>query len=322
MQTTSLLFPIVLGFSLWPVAAFADGPVDPWRAELNANMARVFPRNVLEQIRLAEAAEKAGKMDEAIQLYEHAAEMEDSGVDANVELGLAYVRAGRYVEGARELGLMRRLTTPHVRHPKVIRAALNEAKKHIGSLKVDVNVEGATVSVDGAEVVDYPYRHVFYLSPGEHNIKATKEGYWMSQTRVHLDAGEEKELLVGMQGRIQTRIIGVGTPVNVHMNVNRGEVPPQSTWPTTLAVVSGVGMGLGVGALALGLVQYNNAKSEDAQATWTGVASIGGVVGAISLTGLIIGGFAIAARPDPPTPIVISPAVTSEGGGVQVHGKW
>src|SRR5690242_7467678 len=106
MNRTHRLYPLALAAFLWPASSFAEDPPHPWRAEIDANMTRVFPPKVLEEIRQAEAAEKAGKVEEALEHYEHATHMEDSGTDAAVELGFAYLRAGRYVEAARELGFV------------------------------------------------------------------------------------------------------------------------------------------------------------------------------------------------------------------------
>jgi hypothetical protein len=56
--------------------------------------------------------------------------------------------------------------------------------------------------------------------------------------------------------------------------------------------------------------------------TWQGVALAGGLVGALSLTGLIIG---IASKPTPP-PVMITPTVSrdkqGDGAGVEVTGNW
>lgn len=292
----------------------AAEPKDPWEEQLFANQERMFGDDERILIRQAEEAERAGKIDEAIQHYDHAAQLRGS-VDTGVELGLAYLRAKRYLEAARELGFIQYFANPKVRHPCVVKAALEEARKHVGALKIHVNVEGATLHVDGSDITDWPFHHLVFVEPDKEVIvKVTKEGYWMSQTRVKVAAGEEREMLIGMHAQIRT-------PAGVLPNFNRGKPVQQSTWPVTVMLVSGGVMGLGVGALAIGLVQRGDAKTEDDQSKWTTVATVGGAISAVSLAGLIIGAAGIAARPAP-APVVISPSATQEGGGITVHGKW
>jgi hypothetical protein len=321
MWTRTCLAPFAVALAVYASPASADPSADPWRENLDANELRMFRPDVLRLVKLAEVAEKAGRMVEAIEHYEHASELGGGAVDTEVELGLAYLRAGRHLEAAQTLGFLMHFANAKVRHPRVVRAALDEAKRHVGAIRIHVNVEGATLNVDGASLADWPFHHTVYVTPGKHNVKATKEGYWMSQTTVEVAAGEDKELLVAMQERVSMKLVNFATPTHVTMKVQTANVEKNPTWPAPLMIASGVGIGIGTGALVFGLVLHNNAKTDETATTWTGVAAAGGIIGAVSLTGLIIGAVGLASRPAPP-PVIIQPSFGQDGAGVAVSGKW
>ncbi|MDI3288643.1 tetratricopeptide repeat protein [Polyangium sp. 15x6] len=265
-------------------------------------------------------AERRGDFKEALDLFEQALQR-DRDNDVEVELGLAQLRAGNYLQAARHLDMAlvygHRLRAHRIDETY---AALGECKKHIGTIILHPNVPDTRVFVGEEEVRDLWANHEFFVAPGKHIVKAMKEGYWMNQRYVEVKAGETAEVIIPMQQRIQTQVIGFERPLNVNM---RGYSPdPQDgkpTWPKNLIIASVVGMGLGTGALAMGLV-FRDTEDAATRRAWTGVAGAGGGLLGLSVIGLGIG---IASLPQAPAPSVyIAPSVSNETMGVSATGNW
>ncbi|WP_170319941.1 hypothetical protein, partial [Polyangium spumosum] len=154
-----------------------------------------------------------------------------------------------------------------------------------------------------------------FVEPGNHAIKAMKGGYWLNQTFVKIGPGERQPLSIAMQLRYESHHVAFGRPVSLNINANLGE-RSEPTWPRNLMIASGVGIGLGLGGLITGLIMNVNAPDDGTVTTGKGLAYAGGIVGALSVTGLIIG---IASRPTPPN-VIIQPQVSNDGGGIGVSG--
>ena len=268
----------------------------------------------------AQALEKAGKVAAALEKYQDAY-AHNSLPDTQLELGLAQARAGLFLPCARNIQdvIAFWALRDYRLHPvEEVRTVLAYCAKRLGTIALRINIAGVRITVDGELVMDWPYHDEIYVEPGGHEIKANASGYWMNETHVDIKAGERKELRIAMQQRIHAQYVQFPTPpihFNLNANLSNGAKGDPPTWPQNLMIASGVGMGLGLGALAVGLVQVNNAESKSAAATWTGVATVGGIVGGISLTGLIIG---LASRPpEPPPNVIITPQIAKDGGGVQ-----
>jgi hypothetical protein len=58
-----------------------------------------------------------------------------------------------------------------------VEEGLDQARAHVGALRVRVSVEGAEVSVDGAAIGKSPLEGLVFVKPGSHVIAATHEGY-------------------------------------------------------------------------------------------------------------------------------------------------
>ncbi|MDC0747738.1 hypothetical protein [Polyangium mundeleinium] len=271
----------------------------------------------------AQALEKAGKTQEALETYQDA--YAHQGLpDTQLELGFAQARAGMMLPCARNIQAVIAFWTlrDYALHPvEEVRSVLAYCAKRVGTIALRVNIPGARITVDGELVMDWPYHDEFYVEPGGHEIKANASGYWMNETHVDIKAGERKELRIAMQQRIHSQYVAFpAAPMNVsiHANISRTSKDDPPTWPKGLMVASGVGMGLGVAGLATGLVFVNNAESKSSAATWTGVAAAGGMLLGLGVTGLIIG---MANRPEPPPPnVIITPQFAKGEGGVQLSG--
>ena len=78
-------------------------------------------------------------------------------------------------------------------------AGLFAAKAVCGEVAVKVDIEGATVFVDGNEEGTSPLPDAVYLTPGSHQIEARKDGK-ASKTSVSAKAGEASEISLRLAG--------------------------------------------------------------------------------------------------------------------------
>jgi hypothetical protein len=334
MQTRTYAASIAVALALYAPPSFGDAPTTGEVAIVHTSYTSdrahaMFSRETLKLLREAQALEKGGHVQEAIDKYQDAYDLQPLS-DTETELAFAQARAGLWLPAARHLQevLRNRSVRQNTVHTtEEVRAVFLAAKAHVGTILLHVNVPDVRITVDGEEVKEWPYHEEFYVEPGKHFIKGIKTGYWLNQTEVALAAGEQKQLSIAMQARVHSQHIGYWMPISVNMNMQMGAPPEVPTWPTKLMIVSGLGVGLGAGALATGLV-LRDRDDGTTSPTWTGVAVAGGMLGGLSLAGLLIGAAAIAGRPSPP-PIILQPVISRdskssdvEGGGVAVNGKW
>jgi hypothetical protein len=334
MQTRTYTASLALALALYAPPSFGDAPASgsfsiPYTAYASDRSRAMFQPETVKLLREAQALEKSGQAQEAIDKYQDAYDLQPLG-DVETELAFAQARAGLWLPAARHLQEVlrnRSVRERTVHTTEEVRGVFLAVKAHVGTIILHVNVPDVRITVDGEDVREWPFHEEFYVEPGEHAIKGIKTGYWLNETKVDLKAGEQKELSIAMQARVHSQHIGYWMPISVNMNMNMQpggsymEKPP--AWPTNLMIASGVGVALGTGAVVVGLIQYNNAKTEAAETGWTTVATVGGLVGALSLGGLIIGAATIASRPAPP-PLVFQPAIARDGksGGLEVSGTW
>ncbi|MDI1446274.1 hypothetical protein [Polyangium sp. 6x1] len=276
-----------------------------------------------KRLQEAQALEKAGKTQEALEKYQDA-HVHHHLPDTQLELGFAQARAGLFLPCARNIQAVIAFWAlrEYALHPvEEVRAVQIYCARHVGTVALRINIPDVRITVDGELVMDWPYHDEVYVEPGSHEIKAMASGYWLNETHVDIKAGERKELRIAMQQRVHAQYVAFpAAPTNISINANlsRASKDDPPTWPKNLMVASGIGMGLGVAGLAVGLVLVNNAESKSSAATWTGVAAAGGLMTGLSLTGLIIG---LANRPEPPPPnVIITPQFAKGGAGVQLTG--
>lgn len=305
-------------------APTAERPIIPYTSYTSHRSKEMFFLRSREILMKAQALEKEGRTEEALEAYDNALHQQPL-IDVQVEVALAQARAGNYLPAARRLQEV--LATGHasgltVHTSEELWTYLNAIKPFIGTIAIRVNVPDTRITLDGEEVAEWPYLNEFYVEPGKHHIKATKLGFWMNQTAVEVGKGERKDLSIAMQERVHSQIIGFERPVNFNLNTsttNGSESNP--SWPAKVMIGSAFGIGLGTGALVVGLVQGNNAKDESAVTAWTGVASAGGILLGLGLVGMGIGVAGIASRPTPTPKVYITPQIAKDGGGVQLAGS-
>jgi hypothetical protein len=163
-------------------------------------------------------------------------------------LGQSELRTGRHVEAARHLALFLSdagVGTPQER--EAVRASLAEAETKAGKLVIDVDVEGAEVTVDGETIGRSPFAAPFYFEPGRRSLRVRRAGYReVSQT--------------------QQIAAGRATQVKIVMSADQGDsgvlerpvfpdvaAPLEPQWPTEKKIVFASGAGLTLVALGVGI---------------------------------------------------------------------
>jgi hypothetical protein len=311
----ALILALTLQFVALP-SARAEPPMD--MSELWADLVRP---QIADILRRAQQAERDGDMNAAIAAYEEANDRAGSQVVA-VELGLALLRAGRTVAGARQLrGAILLSPSPHSKRPeKYLTDKLAEAKEKIGTLVIRTNVDRATVEIDGAYRWDYPHLVEIYVEPEkEHKIVARREGYWTAYTTEKVGAGESKDVMMAMEPQVMQRVVNLPTRVMASV----GSTNPPQEESRTLLYVSAAGVGISLAAGIVGTMVYINGKENaDREMTTVGTGLIvgGGITMGLSLTGLIV--FVATPRPQPQPIINISPALARNQVGLGLSGAW
>ncbi|UQA55671.1 tetratricopeptide repeat protein [Polyangium aurulentum] len=309
------LFAVSLLISALP-SAHAQPVLPPpptWSEIVLANVAPILER--------AERAEQDGDMETAIEAYEEA-NARGECVAVGVELGLALLRAGRTVQGARQLRyalLHSPLPLSH-RSPAYITRQLEEAKSKVGTLLIRTNVDRVSLEVDGTFRWEYPRMVEIYVDPEkEHKIRARREGYWTAFTTEKVGAGEVKDVLMAMEPQVMQKVVKMPTPLMANVS---GQLPKQEE-SKTLLYVSAAGLGISVAAGIVGAVVWNNGDKQGNPAMSTAGTAllIGGGIGfGLSMTGFLI--YVATPRPQPQPIITISPAVSRNQMGLGLQGTW
>jgi hypothetical protein len=311
----ALILAVTLQFAAVP-SARAEPPMD--MSELWEDLVRPPIADIL---RRAQRLEREGDMAAAIEAYEEANLRGGSGV-VGVELGLALLRAGRTVAGARQLRAAIMLSpSPHSkRSSEYLLDKLAEAKEKIGTLVIRTNVPKATLEIDGAYRWDYPHLVEIYVEPEkEHKIVARREGYWTAYTTEKVGAGEVKDVMMAMEPQVMQRVVNL--PTRVMASVGSGNPPQEES--KTLLYVSAAGVGLSLAAGIVGTMVYISGKDNadrDMTTVGTGLIVGGGITMGLSIAGFMV--YVATPRPQPQPIINISPALAKNQVGLGLSGAW
>jgi tetratricopeptide (TPR) repeat protein len=222
---------LVLGLSAVTATARAAGVVaatvpnknDGAREQTDAfrTAASVSPAPVLDRDKernwraLFQEARRAfggGQFERARSLYLQAYDIKPSPKIlanlAQVEIALReYVAAATHADMAlRELG-----------ENLGVERDLAAAKRHIGTLDVATNVDGALVEIDGKPQGLTPLQGVIYVEPGEHYVSVTSTHALKVDRRIQLEPGMAQRIEIAL---VRER---VGKPVSPHAGTRTTE---------------------------------------------------------------------------------------------------
>jgi len=190
-----------------------------------------------------------GDIEGAYRLYLDAWSLK-KGIDIAANLGVVELKLGKHRDAAEHIAYSLRLF-PAQGNPEArerLMQKLGEAKASIATVRLDVSVDGAALSVDGVELGRAPLRDELYVDPGLRAFRASREGYEAAEARVELAAGTSSKIALALQPLPATALSAGATPA--------ASEPASSKplWPAlALGGVTAVGAGLGITFTLMGL---------------------------------------------------------------------
>jgi tetratricopeptide (TPR) repeat protein len=177
-------------------------------------------------------------------------------------------RLGNYPDAAK-YGWYYAQNAPSNEEKKKAETLFTLAQKHVGTVTVLVNKDGALVTVDGVDAGKSPLKSPLFVWPGQITITAQvlharppSDPYGpdlevrppMTMTMFEATAGGEDKVKLDLPGMDL-----IQTPPNLKNPIK--EQKPRSPWPWVAAGVAGAAVGLGVG---IGFTVAANGKRDDA----------------------------------------------------------
>jgi hypothetical protein len=121
---------------------------------------------------------------------------------------------------------------------------LDQCKKAVGTVKVNVNVRGALVYVDTKLVGETPLLDDVYLDPGEHTLEAKADGYKPMSQKVQADKGSALQATFNLAQLPKPK----GKTVFIEVPGKRRSIVPAIVVGAGAVVAAGVGVGVYVAA--------------------------------------------------------------------------
>jgi len=177
--------------------------------------------------------------------------------ELHYNIGLCYYMMGDYLNAKREFDTYLEEGKENVKPEiaKQIQEVLQNIMTMICEILLEIDVEGAAIRIDGAEIGFSPMSSPIEVKPGEHLIEIVKEGYLPYRNLFVADKGEKRTLIVKLQK------YEISKPEKEKQTVEN-----RTVWP----YYTGIGFGivfaaasLGTGILTLQKKQeYNEAKTD------------------------------------------------------------
>jgi tetratricopeptide (TPR) repeat protein len=212
---------------------------------------------------------KEGRFEEAEKAYREAFKIK-KGFDIAGNLGAAEMAQGKHKEAAQHLAFTLRMF-PITGEPALreqMQKAYDKCRQSVGAVRVDVDVKGAQIYVDGALQGEAPLPDEVFVDPGEHVFEARLEGYQSTPQRVTAPKGAPVEILL------------VLTPIPKPER-EPGLLPPPPPARSLLPglVVGGVaalGFGGGIAFLAMSAGRRSDAEALRAPIAKDGMSCVSG----------------------------------------------
>jgi hypothetical protein len=115
-------------------------------------------------------------------------------------LGLAEIYSGHYLEGARRLGRVIHTTDEgtSVDRARMVES-LKKAEAYLERVTVEVNVEGATITIGDVELGVSPLPFAWYLEPGGYDVRVSKPGFVAFSENRMARAGSAQHLRIHLK---------------------------------------------------------------------------------------------------------------------------
>lgn len=219
-----------------------------------------------ELLKKGNALSRAGKLAEALEAYTAAWRIQESYAGA-ANLGNLELNLEKYRDAAEHLAFAIR-SFPSDGKPAVREAlhrGLDEAKKHVGTLRVHVNVV-AQVALDGKHADVVLGDGELFVEPGRHALEASQAGYTSKRKDVLIAAGEARYVDFELVAAQAAAVPLAPPPDPQRPPHERTKVP---------AIVGGALAGLGL-VLGTGFTIAANQRSSAATALRTKIVAMRG----------------------------------------------
>jgi hypothetical protein len=175
-------------------------------------------------------------------------------------LGEVEIKLGRYRDAAEHLQSFLQNAPSNVLDKRAgAEQKLAECRKHIASVEVTANVDGAQVTLDGLDIGHTPLLNQLFLDAGIHALKVTHASYQPETRTFTAEAGSDLELRFKLSGEPPV-------PVEPARTVQKSSVSPATsertgshtrTWvvlggSAATAISLGIGVALQIRASSLG----------------------------------------------------------------------
>jgi hypothetical protein len=188
-------------------------------------------------------------------------------------LGQAELKVGQHVEAAEHLALfLREAQGVREEERRKAQTMLDEAERHVATLVISTNHQGAEVLVDGASIGTSPLGREIFVLPGQHVIQARLGGF--------RSARDERTFIAADHLQVELKLTKVAeTPAPAVPSAALGK--PDSTEESGAAPyrkwVIGAGASTAVAAMTVGIVftLKANASMLDAQYKTDEIVAIG-----------------------------------------------
>jgi hypothetical protein len=240
-------------------------------------------------------------------------------------LGVVELKLGRSRDAAEHLANALR-EFPIGANPaakKQLEGQLEEAKRGVATVKLEVTPPGARLEVDGRALGTAPLDVDVYVEPGTRRFSASLAEHAPSEVVLPLDAGARRVVTIALaRSRASTADASAPQPTD--------EGAP--LWPiVTSSAVAAVGLGLGIGFLANALAIEDELAGAtcpspaaceaafgadvDALNTSRVVAGTGFGLAAVGLAGLVVS-IAVGMDEEPPASVSVAPWFSPSSAGV------
>ena len=170
--------------------------------------------------------------------------------DVAANLGLVELEQKKYREAAEHLAFSLRTAPPSSKaaQRESTKQSLEEAKKHVVTLRVSVNVSGFRLSVDGQSVAPDVVEPELFVTPGKHVIEATYPDH--EPARANVDGAAGSALDVKLELKPKEKVVETPVPTATATSSASATPPAQrSAIPLFVlgagaVVAAGVGVGL------------------------------------------------------------------------------
>lgn len=193
---------------------------------------------------------KAGNVREAYTEYKAAWDLKRS-YDIAANLGNVEFELGMPRDAAEHLSFALKNAAVSVPQDKIekIKARLAEAKNLVGATKVQVNIDGAEVFIDGRSVGRSPLSEELYVDPGPCTVEAKLAGHDNARETVDFRRATTRTVLLTL------RLTGSAGPAASASGSGSARTPPPPP-PGKSLLPAGIGLGLGAVGVGLGIAGF------------------------------------------------------------------